>query len=80
MPLSITISSQHTNLNDLDKLRNTLSRINIIDSYTLDEFNINNSFYKIYYYGNPKKLKSELLKFGYQLKNDRGHWQVYLDE
>ena len=26
----------------------------------------NNSFFKIYYYGNPKKLRSELLKFGYQ--------------
>ena len=80
MPLSIKINFQHANLKDLDKLRNTFNKINIIDNYTLDEFNINNSFYKIYYYGNPKKLKSELSKFGYQLKNDQGYWQVYLNE
>ena len=80
MPLSITINFQHANLNDLNKLRNTFNKISIIDNYTLDEFNINNSLYKIYYYGNPKKLKSELSKFGYQLKNDQGYWQVYLNE
>ena len=80
MPLSIKIDFQHSNLKDLNKLKNILGKINIIDSYTLDEFNINNSSYKIYYYGNPKKLKSELSKFGYQLRNDQGYWQIYLNE
>jgi len=46
----------------------------------LEEFNINNSLFKIYYYGNPKKLKLELSKFGYQLKDDQGFWQLYLNE
>ena len=80
MPLSIKLKFQHTSLEDLDKIRNTFYKINIIDNYTLEEFNINNSFFKIYYYGNPKKLRSELLKFGYQLKNDQGLWQLYLNE
>ena len=80
MPLSINLKFQHTNLNDLDKLRNTFYKISIIDHYTLEVFNINNSFFKIYYYGNPKKLRSELLKLGYQLKNDQGFWQLYLNE
>ena len=80
MPLSISLQYQHSNLEDLDKLRNIFYKIGIIDSYTLEEFNINNSFFKIYYYGNPKKLRSELLKFGYQLKNDQGYWQLYLNE
>jgi len=80
IPLSIKISFQHENLEDLDKFRNVLNKINIIDNYTLDEFNINNSSYKIYYYGNPKKLKVELSKFGYQLINDQGFWQVNLNE
>ena len=80
MPLSISLQYQHSNLEDLDKLRNIFYKISIIDSYTLEEFNINNSFFKIYYYGNPKKLRSELLKFGYQLKNDQGHWRLYLNE
>jgi len=35
---------------------------------------------KIYYYGNPKKLRAELLKFGYQLNNDQGHWELYIDD
>ena len=80
MPLSISLQYQHSNLEDLDKLRNIFYKIGIIDSYTLEEFNINNSFFKIYYYGNPKKLRSELLKFGYQLKNDQGYWRLYLNE
>ena len=80
MPLSIRLQYQHLNLEDLDKLRNIFYKIGIIDSYTLEEFNINNSFFKIYYYGNPRKLRSELLKFGYQLKNDQGYWRLYLNE
>ena len=80
MPLSIRLKYQHSNLKNLDKLRNTLHQIGIIDAFTLEEFNIKNSFFKIYYYGSPKKLKSELLKFGYQLNNDQGYWQLYLNE
>ena len=80
MPLSIKLKFQHANLEDLDKLRNTFYKISIIDNYSLEEFNINNSLFKIYYYGNPKKLKSELSKFGYQLKDNQGFWQLYLNE
>jgi hypothetical protein len=80
MPLSIKLRFQHKNLENLEKLRNTFSKISIIDNFTLEEFNINNSFFKIYYYGNPKKLRSELLKFGYKLKNDQGFWQLYINE
>ena len=80
MPLSIKLKFQHQNLKSLDDLRNVFNRINIIDNYTLEEFNFNNSFFKIYYYGNPKKLKSELLKFGYQLRDNQGFWQLYLNE
>ena len=80
MPLSIKLKFQHLNNKNLDELRNTFNKINIIDHYTLEEFNINNSFFKIYYYGNPKKLKSELLKFRYQLKDNQGFWQLYLNE
>ena len=80
MPLLIKLKFQHTNLKNLDKLRNTFYKISIIDNYTLEEFNINNSFFKIHYYGNPKKLKSELFRFGYQLNADQGFWQLYLNE
>jgi len=80
MPLSIQIKFQHTNIEDFDKFRNILRKISIIQNYTLEEFNTNNSFYKIYYYGNPKKLKSELLKFGYRLSNDQGYWQINLND
>jgi len=80
MPLSIKIKFQHSKLKNLDKLRKTFYKIGIIDNYTLEEFNINNSHYKIYYYGNPKKLKAELLKFGYELINNQGVWQLYLNE
>ena len=80
VPLSISVQYQHLNLEDLDKLRNIFYKISLIDSYILEEFNINNSFFKIYYYGNPKRLMAELLKLGYQLRNDQGFWQLYLNE
>ena len=80
MPLSIKIKFKHSKLKDLDKLRKTFSKIGTIDNYSLEEFNINNSDYKIYYYGNPKKLKAELSKYGYELINNQGVWQLYLHE
>ena len=79
MPLSIRIKYQHANLEDLEKIRNILSEISIVDNYNLEEFNVKNSYFKIYYYGDPKKLKSELLKFGYQLTNEKGYWEVSLE-
>ena len=80
MPLSIKIKFQHLKIKNLDKLRKTFYKISIIHKYTLEEFNTNNSYYKIYYYGNPKKLKAELLKFGYELINNQGSWELYLNE
>ena len=74
----LKIKYQHSKLKDLDKLRKVFYKIGIIDRYVLEEFNINNSYYKIYYYGNPKKLKAELSKFGYELINNQGVWQLYL--
>tara|TARA_Y100000590_G_scaffold465573_1_gene638267 strand:+ start:311 stop:1393 length:1083 start_codon:yes stop_codon:yes gene_type:complete len=80
MPLSIKIKFNYKNLTDLDKLKSAFNRISIIDTYSLEEFDVNNSFFKIYYYGNPKRLQTELFKFGYQLKDDQGEWGLYLNE
>ena len=80
MPLSIRLKYEHKNLGELNKLKDIFYKVSIIDKYTLDEFNTISSYFKIYYYGNPKKLRTELSKFGYQLKNDQGFWQIYLNE
>ena len=78
IPLSIEIKFKHRNLQDLDKLKKIFPEINIISSFSLEEFNINNSLFKINYYGNPKRLKTELFGFGYQLRNDKGHWELHM--
>ena len=80
MPLSIHVHYKHKNINNLDKLQNALTKISIINDFKLEKLSINSSLFKIYYYGNPKKLRSDLLKFGYLLSNDQGYWQIYLDE
>ena len=80
MPLTINLNFQHLKLQDLDNLRKNFNKIGIIDNYTLEEFNTNNSIFKIYYYGNPKKLRSELSKFGYMLMNNQGVWHLILNE
>ena len=79
-PLILKIKFNHKKLKELDKLKKTLYSISIIDNYSLDEFSINNSVIKIHYYGNPKRLRTELVKFGYRLKNDQGFWELYKDE
>ena len=79
-PLSINVEFKYDELKDLKKLKNTFYKISIIDKYSLEELNINHSFFKIYYFGNPKKLSTELLDFGYHLKNDQGKWELYEQE
>jgi hypothetical protein len=80
VPLSIRIKFRYTKLQDLDKLKNIFYNINFINNFSLEELDIKNSFFKIDYYGNPKRLKTELLKFDYRLKNDQGYWEIYTDE
>ena len=80
IPLSIRIKFRYTKLQDLDKLKNIFYNINFINNFSLEELDIKNSFFKIDYYGNPKRLKTELLKFDYRLKNDQGYWEIYTDE
>ena len=76
MPLTINIEYKYKNLNDFNKIKNIFSKISIIDDFYLDEFNINSSFFKIYYYGSPKKLSMQLLDFGYELKDINGRWNI----
>ena len=80
MPLSINVKFKNKNIKDFDKIKKIFYNISIIKKYTLEEFNINNSFFKIYYYGSPKRLKAELLKFGYELRNEQGFWELYSNE
>ena len=80
IPLSLRIQFKHRNIQNLEKIKKTFYKINIIENSFLEETNINFSHFNIYYFGNPKKLKSELLKFGYLLKNEQSHWEIYLNE
>ena len=61
-------------IEELSRLKNIFQKMNIIEKYSLEEFNINESYFKIYYYGSPKRLKIELSELGYHLKNDQGYW------
>ena len=80
IPLTLRVKFKYKNLDDLYKIKKVFYKINIIDRHSLDEFNINNSFFKLYYYGNPKRLKTELMRFGYKLENYQGHWEIYIDD
>jgi len=80
MPLSIQVHYQHNNIENINKLQKAFKKISIINDFNLEKFSINASLFKIYYYGNPKKLRTDLLKFGYVLSNEQGFWQIYLDE
>ena len=76
----IRVKFQHLNLENLDKLKKNLNNISIIENYSLEELNIKNSFFKIYYFGNPRKLRNELQKYGYRLISDQGQWKININE
>jgi len=80
IPLAINVNYKYKNLKDLDKLKSELKKITIIDQFFIDELSIKDSFFKIYYYGNPKKLKTELFKQGYILSDKNGKWYLYNDQ
>ena len=80
IPLSLNVRFKYNNIKDLEKLKNIFYKINIIDNYSLEKLSINESFFIIDYYGNPKKLQIELSKFDYKLKNDQGYWMLYKNE
>jgi len=80
MPLRINIKFEHINLSNLDEVKNVFYKIGMIDSFKLEEFDVKNSFFTIFYYGNPKKLNSELSTFGYNLNNNKGSWELYKNE
>ncbi len=79
-PLSIRVKFEYKNIQELSRLKDIFYKMNIIEKYSLEEFNTEESYFKIYYYGSPKKLKIELSEFGYHLKNDQGYWEVYKHE
>ena len=80
MPLSINIKFQYEDLKNLNNLKTAFQNISIIENHSLEEHDINNSFFKIYYYGSPKKLQNELFKFGYNLKNNQSYWEIFINE
>ena len=69
MPFILRIKFEYFKLlEELDKLKNIFHKINIIEKYSLEEFNINNSFFKIYYYGSPKRLKIRIIRIWLSFK------------
>ena len=80
MPLSINLKFEQSELESLDKLRSIFDKIAMIENYNLEEFNIKSALFKIYYYGSPKNLRTELSRFGYRLVNNQGVWHLILNE
>ena len=79
-PLSIRTKFEYEHIEEVSRLKNIFQKMNIIEKYSLEEFNINESYFKIYYYGSPKRLKIELSELGYHLKNNQGYWGIYKND
>ena len=46
----------------------------------LKKFDINTSLYKINYYGDPKKLSDEFYSFDYHLRDNKGYWELEIND
>jgi len=80
LPLNIFIKFQYTTLRDLHNLEKVLNKINVINTYSLKKFDINTSLYKINYYGDPKKLSDEFYSFDYHLRDNKGYWELEIND
>jgi hypothetical protein len=80
IPLSLEVKFKYSNLASLYKLKNTFYKIGIIKNHSLNQFNMNYAIFNINYYGNPKKLKTELLELGFKLTNNNNFWEIYKNE
>jgi len=76
LPLSIIIKFNYNNVKKLNDLEKTLNKINVISKYSLERFDMNNAFFLIDYYGDPKKLNDEFDRFNYKLIDNQGNWEL----
>jgi hypothetical protein len=61
-------------LESINELEKIFKKIDIINNFTIEEFSINKTIFKINYFGNPKKLYKALLDFNYLLENKNDNW------
>tara|TARA_Y100000590_G_C15681984_1_gene1000163 strand:+ start:389 stop:1486 length:1098 start_codon:yes stop_codon:yes gene_type:complete len=80
LPLSIQVKYNHNSAKELNNLEKTLNKIHVINKYTLEKFDINNAFFVINYYGDPKKLNDEFYRFNYKLIDNQGNWELKANE
>lgn len=80
LPLTIHLKFYYEHPKDFYILEKSINKIHIIDSYQVEEFNLQNTMFKINYFGNPKNLQDEFLKMDYKLENSKGIWNIYKNE
>ena len=76
LPLNINIHFKYKKLEEINKLEKVLKEINIINKYSLEEFDIDHSLFLINYYGEPKKLNEEFFRHNYRLIDNQGYWEL----
>tara|TARA_Y100000590_G_scaffold394917_1_gene474469 strand:+ start:58 stop:1137 length:1080 start_codon:yes stop_codon:yes gene_type:complete len=76
LPLNILVKFKHKDLVDLNNLEKTLNKIHIINKHSLEKFDFQNSYYRINYSGDPKKLSEDFLNFDYLLRDNQGIWEL----
>ena len=64
------------NLGDLMSLEKALNKIHVINKHSLEKFDFKNSFYRINYSGDPKRLSDEFLRLNYLLKDNQTNWEL----
>ena len=63
-------------INDLQKIKNILDKIELIDSYNFQELNKNYAKIKIKYYGKINKILNKLTKNGLKVISSDSQWNL----
>ena len=73
-PLSLEFSYKNIDLKKLYEVEELIKKIATIKNYSIKQFSLTKTIFKIEYFGSPKKLYKEFEYYNYSLKEDKGVW------
>lgn len=74
--LSINLILSSNDTDKISKFENTLAKIDDINFFSIQKFDLNKTVYEIIYNTDPNKLIKQFSIYGFEIANEEGRWVV----
>jgi len=74
--LSINLILSSNDTDKISKFENTLTKIDDINFFSIQKFDLNKTVYEIIYNTDPNKLIKQFSIYGFEIANEEGRWVV----